>query len=54
MAVPHTRAGKELEAPVSAILAGREAVPLEPRAIDRPDLLDWYREQGRLHRWPAL
>lgn len=49
--VPHTRTGKKLEVPVTAILAGHETVSLDPRAIDRPELIDWYREQGRLHRW---
>ena len=49
--VPHTRTGKKLEVPVTAILAGHETVSLDPRAIDRPELIDWYREQGRRHRW---
>jgi acetoacetyl-CoA synthetase len=49
--IPHTRTGKKLEVPVTAIMAGREAVSLDPRAIDNPDLVDWYREQGRAHRW---
>ena len=49
--IPHTRTGKKLEVPITAIMAGHEAVSLDPRAIDRPDLIDWYREQGRTHRW---
>jgi acetoacetyl-CoA synthetase len=49
--IPHTRTGKKLEVPVTAILAGHDAVSLDARAIDRPDLIDWYREQGRRHRW---
>jgi len=51
--IPHTRTGKKLEVPVTAILAGHDAVSLDPRAIDRPDLIDWYREQGHRHSWPA-
>ena len=50
--IPHTRTGKKLEVPVTAVMAGHDAVALDPRAIDRPELLDWYREQGRLHPWP--
>ncbi len=49
--VPHTRTGKKLEVPVTAILAGHSEVALDPRAIDRPELIDWYREQGAAHRW---
>ena len=49
--IPHTRTGKKLEVPVTAILAGRTEVSLDPRAIDHPELIDWYREQGRRHRW---
>ncbi len=49
--IPHTRTGKKLEVPVTAIMAGHGDVSLDPRAIDRPDLIDWYREQGRAHRW---
>ena len=51
--IPHTRTGKKLEVPVTAIMAGHDAVSLDPRAIDRPDLIDWYRDQGRAHRWNA-
>jgi acetoacetyl-CoA synthetase len=49
--IPHTRTGKKLEVPVTAILAGRTEVSLDPRSIDRPDLIDWYREQGLRHQW---
>ena len=49
--VPHTRTGKKLEVPVTGIVAGRTGVAIDPRSVDDPDLLDWYREQGRLHRW---
>ena len=49
--IPHTRTGKKLEVPVTAILAGRAEVSLDPRSIDRPDLIDWYREQGLRHQW---
>ena len=45
--IPHTRTGKKLEVPVTAIMAGHTEVSLDPRAIDRPDLIDWYRERGR-------
>ena len=51
--IPHTRTGKKLEVPVTAIMAGHDAVSLDPRAIDRPDLIDWYRERGRAHRWES-
>lgn len=49
--IPHTRTGKKLEVPVTSIMAGHSDVSLDPRAIDRPELIDWYREQGRRHRW---
>jgi acetoacetyl-CoA synthetase len=49
--VPHTRTGKKLEVPITGILAGRSDVAVDPRSIDNPDLLDWYREQGRAHQW---
>ena len=49
--IPHTRTGKKLEVPVTAIMAGHEGVSLDPRSIDNPDLIDWYREQGRAHLW---
>lgn len=49
--IPHTRTGKKLEVPITAIMAGHTEVSLDPRAIDRPELIDWYRERGRAHRW---
>jgi acetoacetyl-CoA synthetase len=49
--IPHTRTGKKLEVPVTAIMAGHEGVSLDPRSVDNPDLIDWYREQGSAHRW---
>ncbi len=49
-AVPHTRTGKKLEIPVTAILAGRD-VNVDPKAVDDPAVLDWYRQQGRDHVW---
>jgi acetoacetyl-CoA synthetase len=49
--IPHTRTGKKLEVPVTAIMAGHDDVSLDPRAVDRPELIDWYRELGRVHRW---
>jgi acetoacetyl-CoA synthetase len=49
--IPHTRTGKKLEVPVTAVMAGHSEVSLDPRAVDRPDLIEWYREQGRAHRW---
>jgi acetoacetyl-CoA synthetase len=49
--IPHTRTGKKLEVPVTAIMAGHEGVSLDPRSIDNPDLIDWYRQQGRAHHW---
>jgi acetoacetyl-CoA synthetase len=49
--IPHTRTGKKLEVPVTAILAGRTEVSLDPRSIDHPELIDWYRDQGLRHRW---
>lgn len=49
--IPHTRTGKKLEVPICGVLAGRADVSLDPRSIDNPDLVDWYREQGRSHRW---
>jgi len=45
--IPHTRTGKKLEVPVTAILAGHSEVSLDPRAVDRPDLIDWFRRQSR-------
>ena len=49
--IPHTRTGKKLEVPITGILAGRTDVAVDPRAIDNPELLDWYREQGKRHSW---
>lgn len=49
--IPHTRTGKKLEVPICGILAGRAEVSLDPRSIDAPELVDWYREQGSKHRW---
>ena len=49
--IPHTRTGKKLEVPITGIVAGRADVAVDPRSIDNPDLLDWYREQGRAHQW---
>ncbi|MCK0439684.1 acetoacetate--CoA ligase [Gordonia alkaliphila] len=49
--IPHTRTGKKLEVPVTAILAGRDDVNVDPKSIDDPDLIDWYRERGAAHRW---
>ena len=49
--IPHTRTGKKLEVPVTAIMAGHTDVSRDPRSIDNPDLIDWYAEQGRAHAW---
>jgi acetoacetyl-CoA synthetase len=49
--IPHTRTGKKLEVPITAIMAGHTDVSLDPRSIDNPDLIDFYREQGRAHQW---
>lgn len=51
--IPHTRTGKKLEVPVTSIMAGHIDVSLDPRSIDNPGLIDWYREQGQKHRWSA-
>ena len=48
--IPHTRTGKKLEVPITAILAGHAEVSLDPRSVDSPELIDWYREQGDRHR----
>jgi acetoacetyl-CoA synthetase len=48
--IPHTRTGKKLEVPVTGIMAGRADVAIDPRSIDDPSLIDWYREQGVRHR----
>lgn len=49
--IPHTRTGKKLEVPVTAILAGRSEVNVDPRSVDDYSLIEWYAEQGRSHRW---
>ena len=49
--IPHTRTGKKLEVPVTGILAGRSDVALDPRSVDDPDLLGFYRDLGASHRW---
>lgn len=49
--IPHTRTGKKLEVPVTAILAGRSEVNVDPRSVDDYDLIDWYTQQGRAHHW---
>lgn len=49
--IPHTRTGKKLEVPITGILAGRDNVNVDPRAIDNPDLIDWYRARGAQHHW---
>ena len=49
--IPHTRTGKKLEVPVTAMLAGRTGVDVDPQSVDRPELLDWFREIGAAHRW---
>lgn len=49
--IPHTRTGKKLEVPITAILAGHAEVSVDPRAVDHPELIDWYRQQGLAHRW---
>lgn len=53
--IPHTRTGKKLEIPITALLAGRD-VNLDPKTVDNPDLLAWYDDIGRRHLWasPAL
>ena len=48
--IPHTRTGKKLEVPVTAILAGRTEVNVDPKSVDDYSLIDWYAEQGRRHR----
>lgn len=45
--VPHTRTGKKLEVPIKRILQGADtAATVERTAIDVPELLEWYRDQG--------
>lgn len=49
--IPHTRTGKKLEVPVTAILAGHAEVNVDPKAVDDFALIDWYAARGREHRW---
>lgn len=49
--IPHTRTGKKLEVPVTAILAGRSEVNIDPKSVDDYSLIDWYSDQGRAHHW---
>ena len=49
--IPHTRTGKKLEVPVTAILAGRSEVNLDPRSVDDFSLIDLYARLGRQHLW---
>jgi acetoacetyl-CoA synthetase len=47
--IPHTRTGKKLEVPVKNILLGLSATVQED-AVDRPELLDFYRRAGEDRR----
>ncbi|WP_072803369.1 acetoacetate--CoA ligase [Rhodococcoides yunnanense] len=48
--VPHTRTGKKMEVPIKRIFQGGDvARTLDRRAVDAPELVDWYIEQGRDH-----
>ncbi|MDY6811684.1 MAG: acetoacetate--CoA ligase [Actinomycetota bacterium] len=49
--IPHTRTGKKLEVPVTGILAGRAEVSIDPKSVDDYQLIDWYADQARAHRW---
>ncbi|MDL9937956.1 acetoacetate--CoA ligase [Gordonia sp. ABSL1-1] len=49
--IPHTRTGKKLEVPVTAILAGHAEVNIDPKSVDDYALVDWYATRGRDHRW---
>lgn len=49
--IPHTHTGKKLEVPITGIIAGRSDVSLDLRSVDKPELVKWYRDQGRKHRW---
>jgi acetoacetyl-CoA synthetase len=44
--VPHTRTGKKVEVPVKKILAGLTDGVIAGDAIDRPELIDFYRSVG--------
>lgn len=49
--IPHTRTGKKLEVPVKRLLRGEEPDNVvDPGSVDRPDLLDWYRQVGMTKR----
>lgn len=48
--VPHTRTGKKLEVPIKRIFQGGDvARTLDRRAVDAPELVDWYIQRGRDH-----
>ncbi|WP_308191589.1 acetoacetate--CoA ligase [Gordonia liuliyuniae] len=49
--IPHTRTGKKLEVPVTAILAGRSDVNIDPKSVDDYSLVEWFRQQGKAHEW---
>jgi acetoacetyl-CoA synthetase len=49
-AIPHTRTGKKLEIPVTQILR-RQDVDVDPKSVDDPAVLDWYRLQACGHAW---
>lgn len=48
--IPHTRTGKKLEIPVTAMLTGRD-VNVDPKAVDDASLLPWYLAAGNRHTW---
>ncbi|WP_246537434.1 hypothetical protein [Saccharopolyspora endophytica] len=47
--IPHTHTGKKLEVPVKTILRGIPGA-VQEHAVDRPQLLDFYRQIGETHR----
>ncbi|MFW0791345.1 acetoacetate--CoA ligase [Gordonia sp. CPCC 205333] len=49
--IPHTKTGKKLEVPVTAILAGRDNVNIDPRAVDDYALIQWFSQVGAAHEW---
>ncbi|GAB18171.1 acetoacetyl-CoA synthetase [Gordonia effusa NBRC 100432] len=49
--IPHTKTGKKLEVPVTAILAGRDNVSIDPRAVDDYPLVEWFAQVGAAHKW---